>query len=313
MFVVMVEDVSCIMNLLFQPLWLQLDYIGNWSAHFSGPWRQGQEASRPSSKTEGAAEAIDTLHLRVMEHAPGPLNDLDSIIRSAHNNGQTFVEIPLAVAQLKHRYMARQNINPRRWEVTRIAKLRQKTSPFKHQFIVARLECQGEDGVHIVRYLRLDRTKEKRSGNSPGLHISGPSGALNHAHIFSADDPGTNAANETLMTLVPGDGPANDEALEHPVSLPDILVLGHQIHNISPRYQALSANCYWFADAMPKALERYGFQVIQGQQPGEPSRWNRLVNFVFHKSVSTDEQINQIFHRFINARDRFFDFQDEAI
>ncbi|KAM6495384.1 hypothetical protein JOM56_008090 [Amanita muscaria] len=230
-----------------------------------------------------------------------PLNDLQLLIDYARDNGKTFIEIPMSVLLLKNHYMANENINPHRWTIGGVRKLKRKTSSFKHEFIVARVEYHVGNEVQIVQYICVDRTVEKRSGNSPGLHISGVS---NQAHIFSADDPATDTANNvTLMSLVPG---------AQPLTLPGLLVLANHIHNVAPKYRALGTNCFWFADAMIKALEHYGFEN-QDPQPGRQSLYHRLVNFVFRKSVATDAQMNRVNGGFPAAHGRFFNFEHPAI
>jgi len=66
-------------------------------------------------------------------------------------------------------------------------------------------------------------------------------------------------ANETLMSLVRPNGVQQ-------LSLPELLVLANQIHNVAPRYWALSTNCFWFADAMFAALQHYGFVIHPATQ-----------------------------------------------
>ena len=102
------------------------------------------------------------------------------------------------------------------------------------------------------------------------------------------------------MSLVPSAAVAAAQ-----ISLPDVLVLASGIHDVAPKYKPFGANCFWFADAMVKAVRHHGFIVEQELEHPQSGMLSKLKDLFFHSSVATDEEINNIYADFAITRVRF--------
>ncbi|KAF8689407.1 hypothetical protein AX14_003346 [Amanita brunnescens Koide BX004] len=157
------------------------------------------------------------------------------------------------------------------WKVAEIKTYKDKSSAFKHEYLIARLVDGDKGEVHLRIERRIQDSSVKAYGKAilMGRSRSQPlppsdSDSSKQDAAPSNDEntktwKKTSADEVAIVTSNPNKHKLVEHMVfegEHRVSLPQLIVLTCAINNYSNEYHLFQKNCYWFCNTVLELLKR---------------------------------------------------------
>ena len=157
------------------------------------------------------------------------------------------------------------------WKVAEIKTYKDKSSAFKHEYLIARLVDGDKGEVHLRIERRIQDSSVKAYGKailmgrsrSQALPPSDSDSSKQDAAPSNDENTKTwkktSADEVAIVTSNPNKHKLVEHMVfegEHRVSLPQLIVLTCAINNYSNEYHLFQKNCYWFCNTVLELLKR---------------------------------------------------------